>query len=129
MKAVVHQSRLKSSQQIRLAVTLLLPLVIVGCAFRKGPAPTPPPTFPPVPESAIQEFRQFPAGAYDKVQIITIEAEVGAQLQSAMTSVRQTAAQKGANAIVILSETEFPQKVNKREVKIRRIVYLAIHRR
>jgi hypothetical protein len=124
----VYLSHLKYSQQIRLAVTLLAQLMIVGCAIRRAPAP-PPPTYPSVPESAIQEFRQLPPGAYDKLEIITIEAEVGIQLQSAMTSVRQSAAQKGANAIVILSEVEFPQKVDKREVKIRRIVYLAIHRR
>ncbi len=115
-------------RQIRVAITVFVHLTIVGCVFHRAPAP-PPPTYPSVPESEIQELRQLPSGAYDKLEIITIEAEVGIQLQSAMTSVRQSAAQKGANAIVLQSETEFPQKVNKREVKIRRIVYLAIHRR
>jgi hypothetical protein len=103
-------------------------LIVAGCAFRKAPAPAPP-TYPALPESAVQELRQFPSGASDKVEVITIEAEVGAQLLSAMKSVRQSAAQKGANAVVILSDAEFPKKVGKREVKIRRIVYLAIHRR
>jgi hypothetical protein len=125
----MHLSRLKFFQQLRLAAPLLVQLTVAGCAFRKAPAPHPPPTYPAVPESAIQEMRQFPAGAYDKLEVITIEAEVGTQLLSAIKSVRQSAAQKGANAIVILNDTEFRQNVDKRKVKIRRIVYLAIHRR
>ena len=104
-------------------------LIVAGCAFRKAPAPHPAPTYPAVPESAIQEIRQCPSGAYDKLEVITIEAEVGTQLLSAMKSVRESAAEKGANAIVILNDTEFRQKVDKREVKIRRIVYLAIRHR
>ena len=121
-------SRLKFFQELRLAASLLVQLIVAGCAFRKAPAPHPPPTYPAVPESAIQEVRQFPSGAYDKLEVITIEAEVGTQLLAAMKSVRESAAQKGANAIVILNDTEFRQNVNKREVQIRRIVYLAIHR-
>jgi hypothetical protein len=124
----LHLSRVARLQQLRLAAPLLVQLIVAGCAFHKAPAP-PPPTYPALPESAIQELRRFPSGAYDKVEVITIEAEVGADLLSAMRSVRQAAAQKGANAVVILSDAEFPQKVDKREVKIRRIVYLAIHRR
>jgi len=125
----VQLSRLKFFQQLRLAAPLLVQLIVGGCASRKALGPHPPPTYPAVPESAIQEVRQFPSGAYDKLEVITIEAEVGPQLLSAMKSVRQSAAQKGANAIVILNDTAFPQNVDKREVKIRRIVYLAIHRR
>ena len=125
----MHLSRLKFFWQLRLAAPLLVQLIVAGCAFRKAPAPHPAPTYPAVPESAIQEMRQFPSGAYDKLEVITIEAEVGTQLLSAMKSVRQSAAQKGANAIVILNDTEFSQSVDKRKVKIRRIVYLAIHRR
>ena len=119
---------LKAIQQLRLAAPLLVQLIVAGCASRKAPAP-PPPTYPALPESAIQELRQFPSGAYDKLEVITIESEVGAELLSAMKSARQSAAQKGANAVVILSDAQFPQKVDKRAVKIRRIVYLAIHRR
>ncbi len=125
----MHLSRLKFFRQLRLAAPLLVQLIVAGCAFRKAPAPHPAPTYPAVPESAIQEMRQFPSGAYDKLEFITIEAEVGTQLLSATESVRQSAAQKGANAIVILNDTEFSQSVDKRKVKIRRIVYLAIHRR
>ena len=125
----MHLSRLKFLQQLRLDAPLLVLLIVAGCAFRKAPAPHPPPTYPPVPASAIQEVRQFPSGAYDKLEVITIEAEVGTQLLSAMKSVRESAAEKGANAIVILNDTEFRQKVDKREVKIRRIVYLAIRHR
>ena len=72
---------------------------------------------------------QDESGAYDKLEVATIEAEVGPQLISAMKSVRQSAAQKGANAIVILSDAEFPQKAGKRKLKVRRISYLVIHRR
>ena len=125
----MHLSPLKFFRQLRLAAPLLVQLIVAGCAFRKAPAPHPAPTYPAVPESAIQEMRQFPSGAYDKLEVITIEAEVGTQLLSATKSVRQSAAQKGANAIVILNNTEFSQSVDKRKVKIRRIVYLAIHRR
>ena len=128
-KAVVHLSRLKFFRQLRLAAPFLVQLIVAGCAFRKAPAPHPAPTYPAVPESAIQEMRQFPSGAYDKLEVITIEVEVGTQLLSATKSVRQSAAQKGANAIVILNDTEFSQSVDKRKVKIRRIVYVAIHRR
>jgi hypothetical protein len=119
---------LKFSQQLSLAAPLLVQLIVAGCASRKAPAP-PPPTYPALPESAIHELRQFPSGAYDKLEVITIESEIGAELLSAMKSVRQSAAQKGANAVVILSDAQFSQKVDKRAVKIRRIVYLAIHRR
>ena len=128
MKFVVHLCRLKLLK-LGFVLTLMINLVVAGCAFRKAPAPPPLPVYPPVPENAIQELRHFPPGIYDKLEIITIEAEVGTQLQSAMKSVRESAAQKGANAIVILNETEFLQKVKKREVKIRRISYSIIHRR
>lgn len=128
MKAVVHLCRLKLLK-FGPAVPLMVHLAVAGCAFRKAAAPPPTPTYPAVPESTIQEFRHFPPGTYDKLETMTVEAEVGAQLQSAMESVRQSAAQKGANAIVILNETEFSQKVKKREVKIRRISYSIIHRR
>ena len=122
-------TRLKFFRQLRLAALLLVQFIVAGCASRKAPGPRPPPTYPAVPESEIQEVRQLPLGAYDKLEVITIEAEVGTQLLSAMKSVRQSAAQKGANAIFVLSDTEFPQNVDKRKVMIRRIVYLVIHRR
>jgi membrane-bound ClpP family serine protease len=124
----VQLYRLKFFQQL-LAALLLVQFIGAGCAFHKAPAAHPPPTYPAVPESAIQELRRLPPGAYDKLEVITIEAEVGAQLLSAVESVRQSAAQKGANAIVVLNDTEFPRSVDKRKVKIRRIVYLVIHRR
>jgi membrane-bound ClpP family serine protease len=126
---MAHLSRLKFLQQLTLAAPLLVQLIASGCASRKAPAPHPPPTYPAVSESSIQEVRQLPSGAYDKLEVITIEAEVGTQLLSALKSARQSAAEKGANAIVILNDTEFRQKVNKRKINIRRIVYLAIHRR
>jgi hypothetical protein len=118
---------LKFSPKLIIAVLALVDFIIAGCAARKAPGP--PPTYPAVPESAIQELRRVPSGAYDKLEVITIEAEVGPQLLSAMKSVRQSAAQKGANAIVMLSDAEFSQKVERRQLRIRRISYLIIHRR
>ncbi|MBV8175963.1 MAG: hypothetical protein JO151_15565 [Verrucomicrobia bacterium] len=123
----IPRSSLKFSRKLIIAVLVLVDLIITGCAARK--APTPPPSYPAVPESAIQELRRVPSGGYDKLEVITIEAEVGPQLLSAMKSVRQSAAQKGANAIVVLSDAEFSQRVTKRHLKIRRISYLVIHRR
>jgi len=55
--------------------------------------------------------------------------EVGEQLDSAIKSARQSAAQKGANALVILQQAEFLQKIGQRTLRIRRTTYLAIHRR
>ena len=109
------------------AVLALVDFIIAGCATHK--AHVPPPTYPAVPESAIQELRSVPSGGYDKLGVITIEAEVGPQLVSAVTGVRQSAAQKGANAIVMLSDTEFSQKVKRRQMRVRRISYLIIRRR
>jgi primosomal protein N' len=85
--------------------------------------------YPAEPEAALREMRQLPAGPYDRLAIITVAAEVGEQLASAIKSARQSAALKGANALVVLKDTEFLQRVGKRTLRIRRIVYLAIHRR
>src|SRR5205823_11582581 len=83
--------------RLRSAVCLLGCLVIAaGCATHKKP-PAPPPTYPPVPETAVQELHQLPAGLYDRLQIITAESEVGERFASALRSARESAAQKGAN--------------------------------
>jgi hypothetical protein len=63
------------------------------------------------------------------VEIVTVAAEVGEQFASALKNARQTAAQKGANALVLLKDTEFRQKVGRRKLRVRRITYLAIHTR
>ena len=125
----MNLSGLKFLRRPSLSVPLLALLIVAGCAFRKAPTPSPLPTFPAVPENAVQELRYLPSGAYDKVAFITIEAEVGPQFLSAWKSARQSAAQKGANAMIILRDTESLQRVGRREVKVRRTVYLAIHRR
>ena len=98
-----------------------------GCAAHK----TAPPAiaYPATPEVELQELRSLPQGPYDRLQIVTVTAEVGEQLASAIKSARQSAAQKGANALVALQDTEFLQKIGKRRLKVRRITYLAIHRR
>ena len=101
--------------------------MIDGCAARK-PAP-PPPTFPATSVSALRELHGLPEGSYDRLAIVTVVAEIGEQLASALKSARESAAQKGANALVVLRDTEFQQKVGKRTLRVRRITYLAIHRR
>jgi len=111
----------------RLTGCLAASLLIAGCATRKPAAL--PPAFPPTSEAALRELPSLPQGAYDRLEVITVAAEVGEQLAAAIKSARESAAGKGANALVILRDIEFNQKVRKRTLRIRRITYLAIHRR
>jgi hypothetical protein len=101
---------------------------MAGCAAHKT-APPSAIVYPATPEAELQELRTLPQGPYDRLEIVTVTAEVGEQLTSAIESARQLAAQKGANALVALRDAEFPQKIGKRRLKVRRITYLAIHRR
>lgn len=103
-------------------------LLVVGCAAHKT---TPPAvlTYPPTPVTELRDLRRLPPGPYDRLQIVTVAAEVGEQLAAALKSAREGAAQKGANVLVVLQDKEFLQKIGKRTVRIRRITYLAIHRR
>jgi hypothetical protein len=125
----VQTSRWNHFKCLQLAVYLATYLLAAGCAARKTPPPPPSPTYPPAPESALLELRGVPTGQYDRLEIITVEAEVGERLASATKSARESAAQKGATAIVVLQDTEFPQKIGNRRLWVRRITYLAIHRR
>jgi hypothetical protein len=110
-----------------LVVCLAAYIMVAGCAARKTPPA--PMIYPATTESALRELRGLPQGPYDRLQIITVVAQVGEQLASAIRTARQTAAQKGATALVVLQDTEFLQKVGKRALRVRRITYLAIHRR
>ena len=101
---------------------------VVGCAVHKT-APLPPVTYPATSESALRELRRLPQSSYDRLAIITVAAEVGEQLASAIKGAREAAAQKGANALVILKEVEFLQKVGQQQLKVRRITYLVIRMR
>jgi hypothetical protein len=74
------------------------------------------------------ELHALPQGPYERLEIVTVAAEIGEQLTSAIKAARNSAAQKGANALVILQDTEFRQRVGKRRLWVRRITYLAIHR-
>ena len=112
----------------RLAVCLAVCLIFGACATRK-PAPLPPPTFPPTSATRLQELRSLPEGSYDRLEIATVVAASGEQLANAIKNARESAAAKGANALVILRDVEFKQKVGKRTLLLRRITYLAIHRR
>jgi hypothetical protein len=113
----------------RLAVFLAVCLIFGGCATRKKPTPPPPPTFPPTSAETLQELRSLPPAPYDRIEVATVVAETGEQLVTAIKSARESAAAKGANALVILRDVEFKQKVGKRTLLLRRITYLAIHRR
>ncbi len=95
----------------------------------RKPPPPPPVVYPAVPESSLRELRRLPPGLYDRVEIVTVVAEVGEQFVSALKNARESAAQKGANALVLLKDTEFRQKVGRRKLRVRRITYLAIHTR
>jgi hypothetical protein len=108
-----------------LTACLAVYLTVAGCAAHKK-AP-PPVTFPATSESALREMRGLPRGPYDRLAIITVAGEVGEQLAAAIRGAREAAAQKGANALVVLKETQFLQKAGQRTLKIRRITYLAIH--
>jgi hypothetical protein len=122
----VRYSPLNQFHFARFIVWLVASVMVAGCVSHK---PTPaPPTFPPTSESALRELRNLPQGPYDRLQIITVAAEVGEQLASAMKNARQTAAAKGANALVVLRDIEFNQKVGQRTLRVRRITYLAVHR-
>lgn len=110
-----------------LATVLVMCFLFAGCATRKA---TPPPavTYPPTQESALRVLRSLPQGPYARIQTITVAAVVGKQFDSALSSARQTAAQKGSNALVILGDVEFKQRAGKRTLRVRRLTYLAIWR-
>jgi hypothetical protein len=125
---MVRFAPLSHWESLRLTACLAAFLFVTGCAAHR-PAPPPPVTYPATSESALRELPSLPKGPYDRLAIITVAAEVGEQLASAIKGAREAAAQKGANALVFLKEVEFPQKVGKRTLKVRRISYLAIHLR
>jgi hypothetical protein len=124
----VRFSQLSRIRFSRWIACLTAVLTIDGCATRK-PAPPPPPTFPATSVSALRELHSLPQGSYDRLAIFTVAAEIGDQFATALKSAWESAAQKGANALVILRDIEFKQKVGKRRIRVRRITYLAIHRR
>jgi hypothetical protein len=111
-----------------LTAWLAIYFTVAGCAAHKT-APLPPVTYSATSESALRELRRLPQGPFDRLAIITVAAEVGEQLASAIKGAREAAAQKGANALVILKEVEFPQKTGQRTLKVRRVTYLAIRMR
>jgi hypothetical protein len=120
-------SQLNQFQGWQLAGCLGTFLLVAGCAAHKT-APTPTMIYPPTSETALRETRDLPPKPYDRLETITVAAEVGEQLDSAIKSARESAALKGADTLVVLQEKEFRQKVGQRTLKVRRITYLAIHR-
>jgi hypothetical protein len=90
-------------------VCLAACLLGAGCAAHKQPEPLP--TFPPVPVTALRQLPALPTrNSYDRVAILTVEAESGDQLARSISRIRETAAQKGADALVVVRDTEVPQK-------------------
>jgi hypothetical protein len=124
----VRTSYAKHINPWRQAGWLALFLLASGCALHKKEQPLP--TFPPVPLTALRQLPALPPrNSYDRVAILTVEADSGDQLARSINRIRETAAQKGADAIVVLRDVEFSQKSGKRIFAVRRITYLAIHRR
>jgi hypothetical protein len=102
-------------------------LLAAGCAVHKNAQPLP--TFPPVPVTSLRQLSVLPPpNTYDRIAILTVVAEPGDQLTRSISRIRETAAQKGADALVVLRDTEFSSKSGNRRLPIRRITYLAIHR-
>src|SRR6478672_10670379 len=99
--------------------------LLAGCATRRV-TPPPAPVYPPTQESALRVLHTPPRGPYARIQTMTVAAAVGKQFESAVATVRQLAAQKGANALIVLHESEFWQNVGKRRIRVHRIIYLAI---
>ena len=100
-------------------------LLLVGCVTRKAASP-PTPVYPPTLESALRGLRVPPHVPYARIQTITVAAVSGKQFDAAVATARQSAAQKGANALVVLEDRQFWQRVGKGRVRVHRITYLAI---
>ena len=102
-------------------------LLVIGCATHAKKQP--PPSYPPASEAELVELRARPRVPYDRLAILTIVAESGEQLARSIERARAIAAQKGANAIVVLQSSHYLQKSGRQKITVWRITYLAIHRR
>jgi hypothetical protein len=100
--------------------------LLAGCAAHTKEQPAP--TYPPAPESALEELRAPPPVRYARLALVTVVAEPGNQLARSIQRARELAAQKGANAIVLLRARTIAQRSGKKTVKVIRITYLAIRR-
>jgi hypothetical protein len=98
-----------------------------GCAARK--ALPPPPVYPPIPESAVKQLPHLPSVPYDKLETVTIESEPGSRYLSALNGVRQAAAREGGNAMILLEDTAFQQRISGQKRTVRRTIYLVVHLR
>jgi hypothetical protein len=99
--------------------------IAAGCAARKPPPPLP--VYPPVPESAVRQLGYLPSTPYDKLEIITIEAEPGTQYLSALRDARQSAASKGGNAMILVEDKVFRDRTSGRHGMVRRTIYWVVH--
>ena len=95
-----------------------------ACATRKPPPA--PPVYPPTSESSVKQLAYLPSVHYYSLETVTIEAEPGNQYAAALKEAREGAASKGANAMVLMQDKEFPQKVNHHLKTIRRTVFQVV---
>ena len=117
-----HQSTRSCPRTIAIAAAALL---AAGCVTRK---PLPPlPVYPPVPVGAVRQLSYRPSTPYDRLETVTIEAEAGGQYLSALRDVRQSAAGKGGNAMILVEDKEFRERTRGRQRMVRRTIYWVVH--
>ena len=117
-----HHPRYSYSRAVAVATAAF---IAAGCAAPKPPPPLP--VYPPVPESAVRQLGHLPSTPYDKLEIVTIEAEAGAQYLSALRDARQSAASKGGNAMILAEDKIFRDRTNGRHGIVRRTIYWVVH--
>ena len=112
---------------LKIAALSAAAFLACGCAARK---PLPPPSvYPPIPETAVKQLSHLPSVPYDKLETVTIESEAGSQYLSALNGARQAAAREGGNAMILLEDTAFQQRINGQKRTVRRTVFLVVHLR
>ena len=112
----------RSTSVIAIAAAALL---AAGCVTRK---PLPPlPVYPPVPVGAVRQLSYRPSTPYDRLETVTIVAEAGGQYLSALRDVRQSAAGKGGNAMILVEDKEFRERTRGRQRMVRRTIYWVVH--
>ena len=112
---------------LKIAALSAAAFLACGCAARK-PLP-PPPVYPPIPENAVKQLPHLPSVPFDKLETVTIESEPGSRYLSALNGVRQAAAREGGNAMILLEDSAFQQRINGQKRTVRRTVFLVVHLR
>ncbi|MGA8658419.1 MAG: hypothetical protein WB586_19945 [Chthoniobacterales bacterium] len=101
-------------------------LIFAGCATHQQPAT--PPAFAPTSENAVQVLSGVPRGGYDKLGAVTILQDAAVDVDRNFQTVRQIAAQAGANAIFVQQEKAYSFRNGyNRCTRGRIIVYSLVH--